>query len=68
MPRATQTLILCGDCSGNENSPRYTLMTLNQTCERCGGRAFVLAAPIIHERNRAFRATQNNPNFEKERP
>jgi hypothetical protein len=44
--RATQTMIICGDCSGDGLLPRKTFQTGDERCDGCGGRSFVLATEV----------------------
>lgn len=47
-PRAiTQTLIVCGNCGGDEPLPRKTFLTADGRCDACGGRSYVLAARLF---------------------
>lgn len=36
--------IICGDCGGDQESPRKTYMDRHGNCAQCGGRSYVLAA------------------------
>lgn len=40
------TLIVCGDCAGDDRVPRKTLLAANSTCVKCGGRSYVLASKL----------------------
>ena len=40
-------LIVCGDCSGDEELPRKTKLTGDFRCENCGGRSYALAARML---------------------
>lgn len=49
IPLITKTLIVCGDCSGDELLPLKTLLTADGRCAACGGRNYVLAAYICNQ-------------------
>ena len=38
--------IICGDCSGDEESPVRTCMDLNGNCAQCGGHSYLLASSL----------------------
>lgn len=47
-PRSiTALMIICGDCAGDRQNPRKTLLAGNGTCGHCGGRSYVLAAKLL---------------------
>lgn len=46
LPRATAAEIICGDCAGDELMPLRTKLTTTGACAVCGGRSFVMAAPL----------------------
>ena len=39
--------IICGDCSGDAESPKKTYLDRSGTCAQCGGRSFMLASNRI---------------------
>jgi hypothetical protein len=40
--------IICGDCSGDEGSPRKTYLDPRGQCNQCGGSSYVLASNRAH--------------------
>jgi hypothetical protein len=40
------TMIVCGNCSGEGQVPRKTLLAADSTCVMCGGRSYVLASKL----------------------
>ena len=50
-PRAPQLMIgvqiICGDCSGDAESPMKTYLDRTGNCAQCGGRSFMLASGRI---------------------
>lgn len=36
--------IICGECSGDDESPRKTYMNYNGNCASCGGSSYMLAS------------------------
>jgi len=49
-PRAgsvLRTMIVCGDCAGDDANPRKTLLAADGTCSECGGRSYVLASMLF---------------------
>jgi hypothetical protein len=49
-PRAvTTTMIVCGNCGGDEPLPVKTFLTKAGCCANCGGKSYVLASQLyIH--------------------
>ena len=48
---ATETLIVCLNCAGEEENPRKTFLTRSGRCDSCGGRSYFLASTILSRRN-----------------
>jgi len=46
----TETMIVCGDCSGEEKLPRKTFLTAAGRCDNCGGHSYVLASILLQRR------------------
>lgn len=38
--------IVCGDCSGESESPAKTYLSRSGNCDRCGGSSFILASDL----------------------
>lgn len=47
-PIATQWIV-CGDCAGDGQLPRATLLTPQGACSGCGGRSYILVSKINSE-------------------
>jgi hypothetical protein len=39
--------IICGDCSGEQETPRRTFLGRNGRCEQCSGNSYVLASRLV---------------------
>ncbi len=48
----TRTMIVCGDCAGDSNNPRKTLLTREGRCANCGGNSYVLASILFQRRDK----------------
>ena len=44
--RSLPVQIVCGDCMGDEMSPRRTFLGMYERCSRCGGNSYVLASAL----------------------
>jgi len=42
----TRTLILCGNCAGEEPRALKTLLTADGRCATCGGSSYILASKV----------------------
>lgn len=51
LPLTTNTEIICGNCAGDADEPRKTLLTIDNHCAGCGGRHFTLALPQAVNQN-----------------
>jgi hypothetical protein len=40
--------IICGDCSGDDGSPRKTYLDPRGQCNQCGGSSYILASNRAH--------------------
>lgn len=56
----TTTIIICGNCAGDEQLPRRTLLSAEGKCSCCGGSSYVLASKFyrplkgeIYERDKS---------------
>lgn len=43
----TSTLIVCGDCAGDQPLALKTFLAADFTCSGCGGRSYALASRIL---------------------
>jgi hypothetical protein len=57
----TRTMIVCGDCAGEYDNPRKTLLTKEGRCAGCGGNSYVLAAIILRKRRLDMRTEKRTP-------
>lgn len=46
LTRSLPVQIICGDCMGDEHSPRRTFLGIYERCSRCGGSSYVLASAL----------------------
>ena len=46
----TSLMIVCGNCAGDDENPRKTLLAANGNCATCGGRSYVLASEFVFQR------------------
>jgi hypothetical protein len=47
-PRSiTSLMIICGNCAGDHQNPRKTLLTKDGNCSACGGGSYVLASKFF---------------------
>jgi len=52
------TLIVCGNCAGDAPVPRKTVLAADGTCQKCGGRSYVLASSLTIHKKQATRLSQ----------
>lgn len=43
----TTQRIICGNCAGEEDHPRKTLLSTAGNCAKCGGRSYALASKLF---------------------
>lgn len=53
--------IICGDCSGDDESPRRTYLNRVANCSVCGGHSYVLASSVYASRMRYLPAYDGIP-------
>jgi len=58
--RSLPVQIVCGDCMGDEMSPRRTFLGMSERCSRCGGNSYILASALATNMS-LYRARQPMP-------